>query len=92
MPADGGARARLGEEANHDVARVGGIDHVVDEVARGGAVGERVELPLDEQLLPPRRALLGGQRRQLRAVDTLTPVAGSMKDISAVGQATRRSA
>jgi len=56
----GGARARLGEKADDHVARVGGIDHLVDEVPRGRAVGQGVELPLGEQRLPSRRALLGG--------------------------------
>jgi hypothetical protein len=57
MPADGGARARLGAEGDHHVARAGGVDDFIDEMRGGRAVGERVELPLREQLLPPRSPL-----------------------------------
>src|SRR4030095_5462436 len=69
VPTDDATRARLGEEADHDVAGVRGIDHVVDQVPGGRAVGQGVQLPLGEQLLAARRALLGGEAGQLRAVD-----------------------
>src|SRR6266852_6097097 len=66
MPADGGARPGVLEESDDDVARVGRIDHVVDEVPARRAVWQCVELPLGEKRLATPRALPGRELRQLR--------------------------